>query len=315
MTNGFGISRILVPLDGSENAERALPWAKALAGDSVEVVLMAVVPVANPVRTLSGQVISTEDEIRSKYQEIAEAQLADAKQRWFGDAANVSLTVAEGEPVEQILWTAAEQRADLVVMSSHGRGALGRFTSGSVADRIMREAPLPVVVVGPESPFAAEQTISRVLAPVDGSPLSMAALPVAGAIAKLLRVPVHVITVVGSSIEEVPPVYAGIPPVPGDFYEEMAESQQEGSEQTVQRAVDELQGMGVDASGDVYNGGVARSIIDAIQPGDILVLSSHGRSGLPRWVLGSTAMKLIRSAHAPVAVVTREYLEAQGVTA
>lgn len=104
-------------------------------------------------------------------------------------------------------------------------------------------------------------------------------------------------------------MYAGIPPVPGDYYEEMAESQQQGSEGVVQRALSELNGLGVDASGDVYTGSVAKSILDSVQPGDILVVASHGRSGLPRWVLGSTAMKLIRSAHAPVTVVTREYIE------
>jgi nucleotide-binding universal stress UspA family protein len=312
MAENYSVNRILIPLDGSENGERALAWAKALAGTKGELVLMEVMPQATPVHTFGGTLVSTEEEIRAKYREVATAQLTDAKERWLPDARNVAIVVAEGDPVEQIIWTAADVKAGLIIMSSHGRGGLGRFTSGSVADRMMREAPLPVMIVGPESSAEKDQPISKVIAPVDGTPLSMSALPVAAAIAKQANVPVEVITVVKGSIEEMPPAYAGIPPAPGDFYEEAATENQRGGEGVVERALSELRSLGVEASGDAYYGNIAQTILDAIQPGDLLVLSSHGRSGLPRWVLGSTALRMIRSSPAPVTVVTREYLESQG---
>ena len=76
-------------------------------------------------------------------------------------------------------------------MASHGRGAVGRWTFGSVADRVARSSPLPVLIVCPTEggadPRHAE--ITRVVAPLDGSELSQRALPVAESAARRLRVP------------------------------------------------------------------------------------------------------------------------------
>ena len=72
---------------------------------------------------------------------------------------------------------------------------------------------------------------------------------------------------------------------------------------TVTAAVSRLQAEGVDASGEIVNGSPFFAISEATEPGDLLLLTSHGRGGVRRWLLGSVAEKLVREADAPVMLV------------
>lgn len=310
MTVTKTIRTVLVPLDGSETGERAVPWAKAVAGSDAQIVLMEVTPVASTVRSIGGQVIGTAETIQEGYRQMAGQQLGDAVVKWFGKDDKVSTVIAIGDPGEQILAAAEEKDADLIVMSSHGRGAIGRFVSGSVADRVVRHAPLPVMIIGPEGDIATDAKIGRVIAPIEDSDLSRAALPIAGAIAKLAGAPVLVINVVVPTTD-IATIYPGmVGTVPASAIDDSHDQLTVAARTIVDQAVAFLKNDGVDASGEIYQGGAANSIMSALQPGDVIVLSSHARSGLARWVIGSTSMKLIRNGQAPVVVVTRESIEA-----
>jgi nucleotide-binding universal stress UspA family protein len=151
-------------------------------------------------------------------------------------------------------------------------------------------------------PEAKPPDITRVVLPLDGSPLAERALPVATAIARHLGVPVVVLRVVDTARYLTrSPVLAA--PVPSEFYETAQTALRSEAERTVAAAVDHLRGAGLVADGDVVVGHPARSIMDATTPGDIVVLTSHGRSGVRRWLLGSVAEKLIRDGSVPVVVV------------
>jgi nucleotide-binding universal stress UspA family protein len=309
MNEANTVARVLVPLDTSEVAERAIPWAKAVAGTSGEVVLLEVIPVASAVRSIGGQVIGSAETIQAGYQQMAEAQLAAMVAKWFADGGKVSTVVSAGDPGERILAEAQEQGAGMIVMSSHGRGAIGRFVSGSVADRVVRHAPVPVMIVGPEGELAANASVKRIVAPVDDSELSLAALPVAAELAVATGAPVEVLHVLvpATDLTMTYPAAAGtVPPMAIDAgYEQLAEAGQT----LIDTAVQQLQDRGVDAHGTVYTGSPASTILGQLEPGDVVVLSSHQRQGLARWVLGSTSMKLIRDGKAPVVIVTRESIE------
>ncbi len=309
MNEANTVARVLVPLDTSEVAERAIPWAKAVAGTSGEVVLLEVIPVASAVRSIGGQVIGSAETIQAGYQQMAEAQLAAMVTKWFADGGAVSTVVSAGDPGERILAEAQEQGAGMIVMSSHGRGAIGRFVSGSVADRVVRHAPVPVMIVGPEGELAANASVKRIVAPVDDSELSLAALPVAAELAVATGAPVEVLHVLvpATDLTMTYPAAAGtVPPMAIDAgYEQLAEAGQT----LIDTAVQQLQDRGVDAHGTVYTGSPASTILGQLEPGDVVVLSSHQRQGLARWVLGSTSMKLIRDGKAPVVIVTRESIE------
>lgn len=303
------IRTVLVPLDGSETGERALPWAKAVAGTSAGIVLMEVTPVASTVRSIGGQVIGTAETIQEGYRQMAQTQLDDAVAKWFPGGARVSTEIATGDPTEQILAVAAEKNADLIVMSSHGRGAIGRFVSGSVADRIVRHAPVPVMIVGPEGEIETGAKISRIIAPIQDSDLSRAALPVAEALSRSTGAPITVINVIVPT-SDVSAIYPGmVGTIPPSAFDLAQDRMAADANALVDKVVTALNASGVKATGEIYEGGAANSIISALQPGDVIVLSSHARSGLARWVIGSTSMKLIRNGQAPVVIVTRESIE------
>ncbi|MGD9713268.1 MAG: universal stress protein [Thermomicrobiales bacterium] len=309
MPDQYEIRRILVPLDGSEYGQRALPWATALAGDKVDLILMEVIPHASGVRDFTGRVISTAEQISKGYQDMATEQLGGVRSKWFPERENVTLVVAEGDPTEQILATAHQHNADLIVMSSRGRGAIGRFASGSVADRVVRHAPLPVCVIGPEGALETEAEIKRVIAPIDDTPLSFAALPVAAAIGVLHDATVHAVHVLAPEVDDLIIPLSGLQPLPAAYSEDVMAAREAAGQAVVDQAVSQLEMLGARAAGELYTGRPAEALSDLLQAGDVLVLASHGRKGVPRWVLGSTAMKLIQSGSAPVVIVTREYLE------
>lgn len=309
MTVAQPIRTVLVPLDGSETGERALPWAKAVADSNAEIVLMEVTPVASAVRAFGGQVIGTAETIQEGYRQMAQQQLDDAVAKWFGSGERVSTVIATGDPGEQILAVAASKGAELIVMSSHGRGAIGRFVSGSVADRVVRHAPVPVMIIGPDGDIDPHVKIERIIAPIEDTPLSQGALPIASALSKLTGAPVTVINVVVPS-SDISAIYPGmIGTIPPSAFEDATERMTAEAHETVQRAQRRLASDGVSASGEVYAGNAADSIKTALRPGDVIVLSSHARQGLARWVIGSTSLKLIRNGQAPVVVVTRDSID------
>lgn len=309
MSTSLSIGTILVPLDGSEIAERALPWARAVAGDNATITLLEVVPVASSVRSIGGQVIGSAETIQEGYRQMAEQQLHDALGRWFDTNDKVATRIAPGDPGEQILAIAAELDADLIVMSSHGRGSIGRFVSGSVADRVVRHAPVPIMIVGPEGVINHSASISRIIAPVDYSALSLAALPVAGSLSKQTGAPVTVLHAIVRNSDMTSFYPAVIGTVPPSAYDMADERMQLEAQDLVDKAVEELRSNGVEATGELATGNPAQSIMSTLQKGDVIVMSGHSRQGLARWVLGSTSMKLIRNSQAPVVIVTRESIE------
>lgn len=315
MTSIPAIRTILVPLDGSETGQRALPWAKALAGKNANIILLEVTPVAVTIRAFGGQVIGSAEKVQEGFRQIAQQQLDEAAARFFSSDDKITTVIAMGDPTEQIIATALEHNADLIVMSSHGRGAIGRFVSGSVADRIVRHAPLPVMIIGPEGEITPDAAIERIIAPIEDTDLSRAAIPVAAGLAKLANAPisvVHVILPMTDLAFTYPGAVGTLPPsaFDGTFEQIVADANA-----FVEGIVTTLKNDGIEASGEVYNGSTAHSIIETLRPGDVIVLSSHARQGLARWVIGSTTTKLIRNGLAPVVVVTRESIEHAAETA
>ena len=145
---------ILIPLDGSPLAETALKSALTLAGKfSSELTLLRVV--AQPYLPTDGLSASYAELIAG----LREQALADARAYLVAQQGSlqqqgfrVHALVSELEPVaEAILNTAESVKADAIVMSTHGRGGLARWVYGSVADRVLRHAHVPVLLIRPEN--------------------------------------------------------------------------------------------------------------------------------------------------------------------
>lgn len=296
------IPGILVPLDGSPLAEQALPYAQALLAPGAALTLLGVAEETEPISTLwEPPLVSFEDRQGMLEQQIYDG-LSRAEATLQGARPPVHLLVARGDPADQIVRVAAGRQVDLIAMSTHGRGALGRWVFGSVADRVARSATVPVLLVRPSPGEPRPIAIRRVIVPLDGSALADNALPVAQALAARLNIPLHLFTAI-DIMRLVPTAFGPIVAFDADVYQETLAQLESGAAATLGEASERMQGSGLRISSQVVQGSPFAAIADAVQDGDLIVMTSHGRGGVRRWVLGSVAEKLVREAPAPVILV------------
>jgi nucleotide-binding universal stress UspA family protein len=276
--------RILVPLDGSETAEAALAYVALLPSERLR--LLAV----ESDRSDLSAVCTAARDCRS-YLEAVAAPLRE-------QGRDVDTLVAFGNPAEQILALAAT--ADLVVMGSHGHGGVKRFVLGSIADEVARHAPVPVLVVrGGSAPPPAVQ-LTRIVVPLDGSELAEQAMPVAASLAADLGVPVHLMRVLDVDALRAT-VQAGIHAAAA--YMRSHGEIQHHAEEYLAEQTQQLRNRDLALTTEVLTGSPAVTLLDAIRPVDLVVMTTHGRGGVRRWLLGSVADKLVRAAAAPVLLV------------
>jgi nucleotide-binding universal stress UspA family protein len=300
---------VLAPVDGSTRALRAVPWAAKLAGPSGTVVLLRVIPPQPAYAETLFSLVGAEDtvqEIQDAWSRIAEADMDEAAALLSGSDVKVERIVVEGEPDEEIVAAAAGHKVEMIAMASHGRGAVGRAIFGSVADRVARTAPVPILILRvPDEDGDHSDVVSRIVVPLDGSQIAERALPVASELSRQLAAPVHVVRAVdaASALPIASGVFGGAPAVSGELTDQIWQEAESEAQTTVAAAVLWLQAEGVDASGAILTGSPFFAISEAIKPNDLLILTSHGRGGVRRWLLGSVAEKLVREADAPVLLV------------
>jgi nucleotide-binding universal stress UspA family protein len=275
--------RILVPLDDSPEARVALPYAAALATPGTEIVLLTVVPTATDA-------------------DAARAGLETAAQHLRVAGQTVRTEVATGDPARRIVDMAADLGAELIVMASHGRGALGRLIYGSVADQVGRESPVPVMVVRARLLEPGPIGITRLVVPLDGSSRAEAALPVATSISRRLGTPISLVRVVDPA-DLMPPAIGVGEAIPFEIYDEAEKELEQKARHYLDTVAQKLREQGLPVATSMLMGSPASSIEEMTHLGDVVVLSSHERTGVMRWLLGSVAEKLSREDESPVILV------------
>lgn len=295
--------RILVPLDGSEVAEHVIPYARALVKDGSDLIFLRVVPQSEAVRGLYGRDVITAEELRALEENNARLELSDAARRWSEVlGASPEIEIVTGDPATGILATAAAKGVSMIAMGAHGHGLISRMVIGSVTDRVARASTIPVMTITAreDEPGQARVAISRIIVPLDGSDLAEEALPVAAALAKRTGGVVRLVHVISPSSMVVP---TPIGPVayPGEIYQEVVNEMTDSGQAMLEEAKEKLDG--VDVETQILNGPVAASIENAVEPDDLIVMTTHGRTGFQRWLLGSVAEKLMKSGKVPVVLV------------
>ena len=275
--------RILVPLDDSPEARVALPYAAALATPGTEIVLLTIVP-------------SPTDA------DAARTGLETAAQPLRVAGQTVRTEVATGDPARRIVDMAADLRAEMIVMASHGRGAFGRLIYGSVADQVGRESPVPVMVVRVGQLQPGPVGITRLVVPLDGSARAEAALPAATSISRRLGTPILLVRVVDPA-DLMPPAVGVGEAIPFEIYDAAEKELEQEARRYLDMTAQKLREQGLPVATSLLTGSPASSIEEATHLGDVLVLSSHERTGVMRWLLGSVAEKLTREDEAPVILV------------
>jgi nucleotide-binding universal stress UspA family protein len=293
---------ILVPLDGSPLAEQALPYAQALLAPGAELTLLDVVEEPEPVHGMSGRLLVPVEDAQRMLEHQAHEYLQKVEATLRGAQTRVRLEVARGDPAVEILRVAAEQGVALIAMTTHGRGALERWIFGSVADRVARSSPVPVLLVRPSDREPQPVVIRRLVVPLDGSPLAEEALPPAQTLAKRLGVPIHLITVI-DIMRLIPAELGPVVAFDAAVYEETLSQLDAGAAALLAEISQRLDHAGLRTSSAVAHGSPFATIADAVHDGDLIVMTSHGRSGVQRWLLGSVAEKLVQEAPVPVVLV------------
>lgn len=297
--------KILVPLDGSKTAETVLPNVLRLARESqAKVVLITVEPPGSsagrggPARGKMANGSATLEKPSAQMK----AYLDSAVSMLAGLGVAATAVSATGDAAEEILAYAAGNKCDLIAMSTRGRSALRRGLMGSVTDAVMRASTVPVLAVGPKSVQGKDLdgAIRRVAVPLDGSEMAEEVLPHVEKLAQLLSLEVVLLRVV----RMVPWAYGAHERVPMDTTDIEAAMGAEARDY-LNAVVSRFTAKGIRCRCEVLHGVPWDKIATfAGSASDMMVaISTHGRSGISRLVLGSVADMLIRTLETPILVV------------
>jgi nucleotide-binding universal stress UspA family protein len=296
---------IIIPLDGSPLAERALPIAAGLAESSGALLHVVVVhkwlSSWTPTNPFTMDLDTIEARARGEKVQYAEG-IAEALTR--SRQIRTRPVVLDGFAADQISRYARTARADLVVMTTHGRGGFNRYWFGSVADRLIRRLATPILLcrAAPGAFRVPELPFTHMLVALDGSVRSETALRAAeelSAVAgparlELLMVlePPHVFAATAGL--DAPDLHVGTP-----------EALRRHSEAYLRALAEQVKARGGDATVTVIEGSQsAEGVLGAAETGkaDLIALATRGRGGAGRLVMGSVADKVLRAGTVPILI-------------
>jgi nucleotide-binding universal stress UspA family protein len=305
---------ILTPLDGSPFGEHALPLALAVAGRSGGTLRLLHV-VAPPATVYSEGPLFIDDSslefyIRERQRIEGASYLEGVAKRIKGRrAAGVTRLVVEGDVRDAIRAQAESAAADLVVMTTHGRGPFGRFWLGSTADALVRLLPMPVLLIRPHGAapdFEREPVVKHVLIAVDGSHLAEQIVEPAVELGALMGADFTLVRVVRPVVIGAYAFEGGaVGPLAVAVEELEAEHQLacERAEKYLEETAARLRARKLTVRTHVATeeqpaAGILREAEAA--KADLIALATHGRWGLSRLFLGSVADKVVRGGTLPV---------------
>jgi len=310
-------TKIAVPLDGSALAEQALPFALKLTQRlNAKLLLLRATEVPKLVTDTPNHELeviqSAEDYMAGVYQTLIDSSL-----KLHTDSEKAQTLVIYGDKAKEIAEIAPFEKADLLVMSTHGRTGLSRLLLGSVAARILRQSEIPVILLRPtevannqallvtlDTPTSLDDENSevRILVTLDGTPQAEAALPPAVELARKLGATIYL-------LRAVLPFQAVENGVIANGYgfdpnaEMEAESQQ--AQQYLESVQAKIEGQGITCKKLVKVGVAADQVIDSAGEieASILVIATHARGRIGRFFLGSVAEEVMRRTHLPIMMV------------
>lgn len=293
-------TRMLIALDGSKTAENVLPYARSLAKVlKIPVQLIGVIEISH----------YTSDARASYLDSLIDAAIRRNQEylqrvaKTF-PSASVGCTVEGGVPEEIIITKAAEDRGTFIAMATHGRSGFNRWLLGSVAEKVLRGASNPVLLVRgiEEANTEGEMAPDRVVVPLDGSQLAEAVMPIVVELAKAAKLKVILLRTYSA-----PPIMYRISHEDflHDLNKMLAELKTEATSY-LDKIADQLKSKGLaDVVQIVSEGEAAETIIELARgaPNSLIVMCTHGHSGVKSWVFGSVTEKVVRHGGNPVLVI------------
>ena len=318
--------KVVVPLEGSELAQDVLPHvAEVVKGRGSQVYLLLAASLAKgispPVVDALPPVAALQEE-RQRTERERMAYLQTVARRLESEADDVHISVCSGRAADEILAFVDEVGADLIAMSKSGRPGISRWVFGSVADRVLRDAPCPLLLVPTdprrktssdasnetrpvETPGRRRIAYRHIVVPLDGSELAEQVLPCVEALIRPHQTRVFLIRVLTPGLgDRAMALLTSFPPglQLATSVLHRAEVQVRGYLRSVAAALRER---GAVVQIAVRQGSPAEEILAyaAEVEADVVGMTTHGLSGVSRWVYGSVAGKVLQEAQSPVLLV------------
>ena len=292
---------ILVPFDGSDFGVQALDLA-AEVGRRADASLLLLhvagaIPAAEP-----GEAPEALVEADRRRRERRKADLDAAAERLEAGGVSVTPRLETGR-ISDVLVETAEAEADLVVMATHGRGPLSRFWLGSVADALVRRCAVPLLLVRPreDGEGVGPDDLEHLLLPLDGSELAETVLAPAAALGDLFAARYTLLRVVRPVFPGVAGYEDAAPVIDPTVVEDLEAAAADYLGELRERLPDAMREVDTRV---VRGSSIPSAVLEAAREagGSAIALASHGRGGIERALLGSTADKIVRGARGPVLV-------------
>jgi nucleotide-binding universal stress UspA family protein len=297
------VKKILVPLDGSKTAENALPLARFLARRlELLVQLLSVIDLTELARSVSAAEGLYLDGLVAYETRSSEEYLAQIA-KTFSDV-GVQWLVARGKAADIIIENAAADEATLIAMATHGRSGLNRFLLGSVAEKILRGASNPLLLVraAEGAQTEGEAPFTSIVVPLDGSEIAESALPAVVAMARRLDSEIVLFRAYNVSHS----IYGGDDSRHPAIVADLIGGIKGEALDYLEKKTTELRERGAKKVSYTLKEGLSADQIIALArktPDNLIVMCSHGRSGVKRWVLGSVTETVVRHSGDPVLVL------------
>jgi nucleotide-binding universal stress UspA family protein len=282
----------LIPLDGtklSESAYAMLPLVRQLGIDRIRLVSIWE---SAAEETETGREETELSEVTEKGRAYLDAYLDQQAEEVKGRGFEVETVVRIGRPADEIL--EATQDVDMIVIATHGRSGIARWWLGSVADQVIKESACPCLVIGPNVETDLEHfEIKRILLPLDGSETAEHAVPLAAFIADKTGAELDIVRAMSLTAVSYDP---GMSVYSADLITAMEDSVKAYLQGVAQRLGDRR------VETTMLMGGAGEMLLEHLRekPANLVVSTTHGRTGVRRAALGSTSDRLL---HGPAPVL------------
>ena len=295
------IDTVLIPTDGSDPAEAAARRGFDLAAQCTADI--HVLSVADSSIATGAGYSGDSRSIRQRLRETATARATSLRDEAAERGLDATAATREGIPAKEIADYADEHDIDTIAIGTSGRGGVARAVVGSVADKVVRTASVPVLTIGPEAAdiTEGESTVDSILLPTDGSETAMAAARLGLEFAADLEATVHLLSVIDSDRDRVLSTLSG-----SDSGADLdADERREDVIDALETLATDARSLGLDVVTETSTGRPADEIVDyaASASIDLIAMGTAGRGGFDRYLLGSVTDSVVRTATVPVLTI------------
>lgn len=286
---------MLVPLDGSKAAEIVLPYVEYITSKLDTAITL--------ISVSESAVADSENLFQMYLEHVKEKMQQDLKQSWSKPKVHIQTKVLSHKPADAILRYADESNVSLIAMASRGSSGQGPWHLGSIAAKVLRATVRPVLLIKAqvsEPALKQKSLIKKILLPLDGSKMAEAAIPRTEALARALGAELVLFQVVEPAT--IWGSYEGYPA----YRQPPGPDERKASAMEYLAGVEkQLQGKGTKVTSVIDYGFTPERIIDYSKANDVdlIVLSTHGLSGIKRWAFGTVADKVLHAGETAIFVM------------